>query len=66
MREIAATLAEVGLPTEFHEGAAEVFSRLSALKDDPSSTVDDILELLLTSRRRTVRRPELLHHEENR
>ena len=51
MREIAATLAAVGLPAEFHEGSAEVFSRLSALKDDPSSTVDDVLELLLTSRR---------------
>ncbi len=51
MREIAATLAAVGLPVEFHEGSAEVFSRLSALKDDPSSTVDDVLELLLTSRR---------------
>ena len=66
MREIAATLSAVDLPAEFHEGAAEVFNRLSALKDDPSSTIDDVLELLLTSRRRTVRRPELLHHEENR
>jgi 3-hydroxyisobutyrate dehydrogenase-like beta-hydroxyacid dehydrogenase len=66
MREIAATLSAVDLPAEFHEGAAEVFTRLSALKDDPSSTIDDVLELLLTSRRRTVRRPELLHHEENR
>jgi 3-hydroxyisobutyrate dehydrogenase-like beta-hydroxyacid dehydrogenase len=52
MREIAAALASVDLPSEFHEGAADVFSRLSALKDDPSSTIDDVLELLLTSRRR--------------
>ena len=65
MREIAATLEGVGLPSEFHEGAAEVFSRLSALKDDPTSTIDDVLERLLTSRRR-VRRPEPELGEENR
>ena len=66
MREIAATLASVGLPADFHEGAAQVFSRLAALKDDPSSTADAVLELLLTTSGQTVRRPELLHHEESR
>jgi 3-hydroxyisobutyrate dehydrogenase-like beta-hydroxyacid dehydrogenase len=63
MREIAATLEAVGLPADFHEGAAEVFSRLSALKDEPSSTVDDVLELLLASSEQSVRGTEPLRQE---
>jgi 3-hydroxyisobutyrate dehydrogenase-like beta-hydroxyacid dehydrogenase len=50
MHEIAAALASVDLPSEFHECAADVFNRLSALKDDQSSTIDDVLERLLTSK----------------
>lgn len=65
MREIAATLAAIGLPADFHNGSAEVFSRLSGLKDDPSSTITDVLERLLTSQR-TVPHSELRQHEENR
>jgi hypothetical protein len=63
MREIAATLDAVGLPGAFHEGAAEVYHRLAALKDDPSSTIDDVLELLLTSTGRTDRPAPQLREE---
>ena len=46
MREISATLAAVGLPGDFHEGAAQVFERLAAMKDDPSVTIDEVIDLL--------------------
>jgi 3-hydroxyisobutyrate dehydrogenase-like beta-hydroxyacid dehydrogenase len=48
MREIATTLAGVGLPRDFHDGAAEVYARLATLKDDAESTIDDVVRLLLT------------------
>jgi len=47
MREIASTLAAVELPAAFHHGAAEVFDRLAALKDDPHADTDDVVRLLL-------------------
>jgi 3-hydroxyisobutyrate dehydrogenase-like beta-hydroxyacid dehydrogenase len=47
MREIAATLAAVGLPAGFHEGAAGVYERLAPLKDDPDATVDEVVRLVL-------------------
>lgn len=33
MREIAATFAQADLPSGFHEGAAELYARMAALKD---------------------------------
>jgi 3-hydroxyisobutyrate dehydrogenase-like beta-hydroxyacid dehydrogenase len=33
MREIAATFASAGIPPEFHEAAAEIYSRLEGFKD---------------------------------
>jgi 3-hydroxyisobutyrate dehydrogenase-like beta-hydroxyacid dehydrogenase len=47
MREIAATLAAVGLPADFHAGAADVYERLAPLKDDPRATIDDVVRLVL-------------------
>jgi hypothetical protein len=46
MHEIAVTLAAAGLPSGFHEGAAEVYDRLAALKDDPSAMIAEVLEIL--------------------
>lgn len=37
MREIAATFAEAGLPSGFHEAAAEVYERLAPFKDAASA-----------------------------
>lgn len=37
MEEIAAAFEAVGLPTGFHEGAAEVYRRLEQFKDDPDA-----------------------------
>lgn len=34
MHEIAATLASAGIPPEFHQAAAEIFSRMSGFKDN--------------------------------
>jgi 3-hydroxyisobutyrate dehydrogenase-like beta-hydroxyacid dehydrogenase len=36
MEEIAATFAAAGLPTGFHEGAAETYERLSAFRTEPA------------------------------
>ena len=47
MDEIAATFAEAGLPDGFHRAAGEVYRRLWAFKDSPSTTVEEMLEALL-------------------
>jgi 3-hydroxyisobutyrate dehydrogenase-like beta-hydroxyacid dehydrogenase len=46
MREIARTLADAGLPGEFHTGAADVFTRLVALKDVDEVTLDEVVRRL--------------------
>ena len=47
MREIASTFATNGLPNGFHEGAAQVYARLSEFKDaPPAATVDLVAKLL--------------------
>lgn len=46
MHEIAATLAEAGLPTEFHAAAAEVYTRLAGFKDADRPSMADILAAL--------------------
>lgn len=51
MDEIAATLAQVGLPMGFHKAAAELYRRLADFKGraaDP--TIDEVLEALLGDR----------------
>lgn len=48
MGEIAAALAEAGLPEGFHRAAAEVYAGLTHLKDQSGpETVDTIVELLI-------------------
>jgi hypothetical protein len=47
MREIAQTLADVGIPAGFYSSAADVYDRLHSLKDDGETTLEEILGLLL-------------------
>ena len=47
MREIAGTFSENGLPNGFHEGAAQVYERLSNFKDQPPATTKDLVRSLL-------------------
>ena len=47
MREIAQTLADVGIPAGFHSSAADVYDRLQSLKDDTETTLEEVLDLLL-------------------
>lgn len=46
MREIAASFGAAGLPSEFHQGAAEIYARLERFKDGEVSLAD-VLEALL-------------------
>ena len=46
MDEIAATFAAAGLPSGFHEAAAEVYGRLADLRDHDDVTVDEIIDRL--------------------
>lgn len=56
MREIAATFAEADLPSGFHEGAADLYGRMAALKDTPGGAGIDVVlaEILGQSSRRRV------------
>ena len=46
MQEISATFASAGLPAEFHNGAAELYARLSEFKDQPPASLDKLLDVL--------------------
>lgn len=49
MKEIAETFREAGLPGEFHEAAAQIYHRMSGLKNSTGTpSLRDILEKLLT------------------
>jgi 3-hydroxyisobutyrate dehydrogenase-like beta-hydroxyacid dehydrogenase len=49
MKEIASTFAEEGLPSKFHEAAAEIFHRLANFKDTAEAPrLDDVIKALLT------------------
>ena len=48
MREIAATFAGAGLPSGFHEAAAEVYARLETFRDSEDANLDDVLAKLLS------------------
>ena len=43
MREIAATFAQADLPSGFHEGAAELYAHMAALKDIPGGAGIDVV-----------------------
>ncbi len=48
MEEIASTFAAVGVPDEFHLGAAEIYRRIANFKGaDPLPPADDVIEALL-------------------
>ena len=47
MREIASTFAANQLPNGFHEGAAQVYDRLAAFKDEPPAPTSDLVASLL-------------------
>lgn len=48
MREISATFADAGVPGDFHQGAAEIFERLSQFKDRTEvPTIDEVLAVIL-------------------
>jgi hypothetical protein len=44
MEEIAATFASAGLPSGFHESAAEIYHRMEGFKDSP--TLPELNEVL--------------------
>jgi len=46
MREIAATLEAAGMPSGFHEAAAEVYTALASFKDCPEPDLDAVLKRL--------------------
>ena len=43
MQEIARTFAELDLPDDFHQGAAEIYQRMADLKDQPPADLDTVL-----------------------
>lgn len=47
MREIAATFGQAGLPSGFHEGAAELYGRMARLKDASDVAIDEVLATIL-------------------
>lgn len=46
MHEISATFEAVGQPGGFHEGAADVYSRLESFKDNKTPAIDDVVKSL--------------------
>ena len=50
MQEIAATFADNDLPSGFHEGAADLYSRLTRFKDLPPTSTADLVNHLITRR----------------
>ncbi len=47
MEEIAATFAAAGLPDGFHQAAADLYARMSGLKDLPPADLDAVVAALL-------------------
>jgi 3-hydroxyisobutyrate dehydrogenase-like beta-hydroxyacid dehydrogenase len=46
MHQIAAALEKVGMPGDFHRGAAEVYRRLAGMKDSPKLPLSQVLDEL--------------------
>ena len=46
MDEIAQTLADLALPTGFHQAAAQLYRELDTLKDQPAPTIEAVLAAL--------------------
>lgn len=47
MEEIAATMAEAGVPDRFHLGAAELYERMAKFKDGPEPSLTDVVDAIL-------------------
>ncbi len=47
MYEIAATFAAAGLPADFHHGAAEIYQKMAKFKDQPTPSLNEVLDVLL-------------------
>ncbi len=47
MTEIADTMAEAGLPGDFHAGASELYQRMAEFKDGPQPLLDEVLGHIL-------------------
>ena len=50
MREIASTFAANQLPNGFHDGAAQVYDRLAAFKDEPPAPTSQLVASLLAQK----------------
>jgi 3-hydroxyisobutyrate dehydrogenase-like beta-hydroxyacid dehydrogenase len=48
MEEIAATFSAAGFSSGFHQGAADIFSRLADFKDNPAQDIESVLQKLLS------------------
>jgi 3-hydroxyisobutyrate dehydrogenase-like beta-hydroxyacid dehydrogenase len=55
MDEISSTFTDAGLPGGFHAAAADLYRRISQFKDDPSVSLEVILDALLQSSQSTDR-----------
>lgn len=49
MREIAATFADAGLPSGFHQAASDIYRRMSELKAVQDADIERVIETLLDS-----------------
>lgn len=46
MHEIAATFEAAGMPPEFHQAAAEIYSRLAAFKGSGEARFEEVVDAL--------------------
>jgi 3-hydroxyisobutyrate dehydrogenase-like beta-hydroxyacid dehydrogenase len=51
MEEIASTFSDAGLPSGFHEAAAQVYARLADLRDRHDVDIDEVMTRLVARRR---------------
>ena len=49
MEQISAAFTDAGLSGEFHNGAADLYARLSKFKDQPPASLDSLLDVLVQS-----------------
>lgn len=47
MEEIASTMADAGLPDEFHRGAGEVYTRMAGFKGHAGPSIDEVIGAIL-------------------
>ncbi len=47
MEEIASTMADAGLPDDFHRGAGELYRRMAGFKGHAGPTIDEVIDTIL-------------------